>query len=135
MCDFNAHWDGVVATYSDLAAWTADSCLKSGVEDLCTTSMISLDTFIRGETPSQIDHILTSSDDMLELMGFGCGTGGIWHIHKDHVPYGLNSRLSVAVSVPLLAPRRNSPRNMTPSPRRTSTRRKMLRSTAHNCCS
>ena len=83
---FNAHWDGVGATYSDLAAWTADSCLKNEIEDVCTTNMISLDTFIRGETPSQIDHILTSSDDMLELMGFGCGTGGIWHIHKDHVP-------------------------------------------------
>ena len=60
MGDINAHWDGVGATYSDLAAWSADSCLKSEIEDLCTTNMISLDTFFRGETPSQIDYILTS---------------------------------------------------------------------------
>ena len=89
MGDFNAHWDGRGASYNDLAEWAADCCWQNEIEERSTTSLITLDTFIRG-TPSQIDHILTGgsygTNRSLDLTGFGCATGAVWQLFKDHVP-------------------------------------------------
>ena len=89
MGDFNAHWDGRGASYNDLAEWAADCCWQNEIEERSTISLITLDTFIRG-TPSQIDHILTGgsygTNRSLVLTGFGCATGAVWQLFKDHVP-------------------------------------------------
>ena len=55
-----------------------------------TDNHTTLDTFIRGD-PSQIDHILTSGKHLggannLKLTGFGCATGAVWQLFRDHVP-------------------------------------------------
>ena len=47
---------------------------------------MELDTFIRGDVPSQIDHILTNISNKIALSGFGCATGQVWQLFKDHVP-------------------------------------------------
>ena len=46
MGDFNAHWDGVGATYSDLAEWAADCCWGNEINDRLTDNHTTLDTFI-----------------------------------------------------------------------------------------
>ena len=43
-------------------------------------------TFIRGDSPSQLDHILTNLNGRIELSGFGCATGQVWELFNDHVP-------------------------------------------------
>ena len=46
MGDFNAHWDGVGATYSDLAVWAADCCWENEINERLTDNHTTLDTFI-----------------------------------------------------------------------------------------
>ena len=47
---------------------------------------MELDTFIRGDVPSQIDHVLTNISNKIALSGFGCATAQVWQLFKDHVP-------------------------------------------------
>ena len=77
MGDFNAHWNGEGATYKDLAGWADECCLTNQIETLWKANDISIETFIRGENPSQIDHILTNNEEELALAGFGCATGAV----------------------------------------------------------
>ena len=76
--------------------------------------LVNLDTFIRGGTPSQIDHILTSDDDELVLRGFGCGTGAVWHLYNDHVPLWAEFNIARGGLRPLVGPREKQPRQHTP---------------------
>ena len=60
------------------------------INDRLIDNHTTLDTFIRGD-PSQIDHILTAEQHLgeannLKLTGFGCATGAVWQIFRDHVP-------------------------------------------------
>ena len=90
MWDFNALWDGVGATYSYLAECLADCCWRNEINEKLTDNHNTLDTFIRGD-PSQIDHILTAGQHLggannQKLTGFGCATGAVWQLFRDHVP-------------------------------------------------
>ena len=114
MGDFNAHWDGQGASYHDLADWSIDCCLKNEIGYMALEHMVNLDTFIRGGTPSQIDHILTSDDDELVLRGFGCGTGAVWHLYNDHVPLWAKFNIARGGLRPLVGPREKQPRQHTP---------------------
>ena len=84
--DFNAHWNSPGATYNDLSDWVSDCGLKNEIGVLSQEHSVALETFIRGDVPSQIDHILTNVSDKIVLSGFGCATGAVWQIFKDHVP-------------------------------------------------
>ena len=77
MGDFNAHWDGKGVTYEDLAVWADRCCLINQIETLSKANDVNIENFIRGEHPSQIDHILTSNEEELALAGFGCATGAV----------------------------------------------------------
>ena len=56
--DFNAHWNLPGATYNDLSDWETDCCLDNGIGTLAQEHSVDLDTFIRGDKASQLDHIL-----------------------------------------------------------------------------
>ena len=86
MGDFNAHWNQPGATYNDLSDWASDCCLTNEIGVLAQEHSVELDTFIRGDSPSQLDHILTNRTSKIELSGFGCATGQVWKLFNDHVP-------------------------------------------------
>ena len=107
--DFNAHWDGAGASYSDLPDWANDCCLKNEIAYLSIEHLVNLETYIRGN-PSQIDHILTSDDAELVLKGFGCGTGAVWHLYKDHVPIWAEFNIARGGLRPMIGPKEKQPR-------------------------
>ena len=114
MGDFNAHWNGEGATYKDLALWAEESCLTNQIQTLSVANEIEIETFIRGENPSQIDHILTSNDEGLSLVGFGCATGAVWHRYNDHVPLWAEYQVVSGGLSPLMGPKEKQPRKHTP---------------------
>ena len=77
MGDFNAHWDGEGATHKDLATWADECCLINQIEILAKANEVTIETYIRGENPSQIDHILTSDEGEVSMTGLGCATGAV----------------------------------------------------------
>ena len=111
MGDFNAHWDSIGATYNDLADWANDCCLKNEIAALSQLHEVNIETYIRG-VPSQIDHILTSNEAALSMVGFGCATGAVWHRYKDHVPLWDEYNVVAGGLSPLMGPKEKQPRNM-----------------------
>ena len=114
MGDFNAHWDGKEATYKDLEVWADECCLTNQIEFLSKANDINIETFIRGEHPSQIDDILTSNEEELALAGFGCATGAVWQRYKDHVPLWAEYRIASGGLSPLIGPKEKQSRKHIP---------------------